>query len=119
MFDEFVILLHEGHGPRHYDFMLRRGEALACWQCPANPAGLATGDSLDCWKIQDHRLAYLDYEGPVRGSRGEVRQIDRGTYEPVAIEKDRWEFQIVGRTVEGRWELSAAGGDNWQLQRLE
>ena len=30
--------------------------------------------------LADHRLAYLDYEGPVSGGRGEVARWDRGVY---------------------------------------
>ena len=31
--------------------------------------------------LTDHRIAYLDYEGPVSGNRGQVRRVDTGTYQ--------------------------------------
>ena len=35
-------------------------------------------------RLTDHRLDYLDYEGPVSGGRGIVRRIWRGRFVPLA-----------------------------------
>ena len=42
-----------------------------------------TGKEIRCvaTRLPDHRLAYLEYEGPVSGNRGVVRRIDSGKYE--------------------------------------
>lgn len=70
----FVLLHHTGAPDGdHYDLMLERDGTLATWRV-ASPA-------LDgARRIQDHRRAYLDYEGPLSEGRGEVRRIAAGTY---------------------------------------
>ena len=36
-------------------------------------------------RLPDHRTIYLDYEGPISGNRGRVRQVAKGTYEQVEM----------------------------------
>jgi hypothetical protein len=73
----FVVLKHDSPRGRHWDLMLETGPALATWalsEPPDAPVAI-TADAL-----ADHRLAYLDYEGPISGGRGSVTRWDRGTY---------------------------------------
>jgi hypothetical protein len=73
----FVILEHD-FPERHWDFMLEAGGALRTWKLEAPPqAGLEIAATASF----DHRLVYLDYEGPVSGNRGQVTAWDRGTYD--------------------------------------
>ncbi|MFW6062223.1 MAG: DNA polymerase ligase N-terminal domain-containing protein [Planctomycetota bacterium] len=73
----FALHEHSGYGPLHYDLMLEQSGALATWQFGQDPR--ATGEAgVPCRRIQDHRKAYLDYEGPVSRGRGQVRILDRG-----------------------------------------
>src|SRR5436309_2648504 len=74
----FVILEHD-HPTLHWDFMLEAGTALKTWRLAKAPA--TEGESIAAEPLGDHRIAYLDYEGPVSGGRGEVRRWDRGDYE--------------------------------------
>jgi hypothetical protein len=90
----FVILLHECPGDRpratHCDLMLEVGSALETWALRQVPQGwceldlsqdlFARSNSVKAQRIADHRLAYLDYEGPVSGDRGSVRRLDAGQY---------------------------------------
>ncbi len=69
----FVILHHDWPAP-HYDLMLESGGVLRTWRL-ADPYGS------DAEPIGDHRLEYLDYEGPVSGDRGHVQRWDHGTFE--------------------------------------
>ncbi len=71
----FVILCHENHRGAHFDFMLESGDVLKTWALPQPPA---SGVEIECEALADHRLAYLDYEGPVSGGRGSVARWDRG-----------------------------------------
>lgn len=80
MRDAFVILVHTGWGRAHWDLMLRRGDSLATWQLAADPAVLPAGQSMPARRLADHRLAYLDYEGPVSRNRGCVARAHRGQY---------------------------------------
>jgi len=71
----YVILEHDAADGRHWDFMLAGGEALATWALAERPdaAGPVAARSL-----ADHRVAYLDYEGPISGGRGSVTRWDQG-----------------------------------------
>ena len=116
----FVIHLHRGHGPSHYDLMLLYGEALACWRLDESPAKLPVGRCLSAQKLPDHRAAYLTYEGPVSGRRGEVTIVDRGTYDLLTDSPDRWEARFNGQEMAGRYELLRLRPqtDAWNLRRL-
>jgi hypothetical protein len=74
----FVILEHD-HPVLHWDLMLEAGEALRTWRLGRAPS--TPGDVMDAQALPDHRLFYLDYEGPVSGDRGVVKRWDAGQYE--------------------------------------
>lgn len=117
--DAFVIHLHTGHGPDHFDLMLQRGPALATWRVEADPAALAPGAEAPAVRLPDHRTAYLTYEGPVRRGRGRVRRVDAGTYERIGADDDVWEIVLSGHGCRGRYALrrEAGGADRWVLRR--
>ncbi|MGA2620442.1 MAG: DNA polymerase ligase N-terminal domain-containing protein [Thermoguttaceae bacterium] len=73
----FAILCHVGPQGRHWDFLLEGPAALRTWALPQLPQAEA---ELICEALPDHRLAYLDYEGPISDGRGTVARCDRGTY---------------------------------------
>src|SRR6188768_807681 len=77
----FVILQHvtppESERRTHYDLMLEQDGKLLTWAIPERPrAGL----KMAATRLPDHRLSYLDYEGPISGNRGEVTRVDAGEY---------------------------------------
>src|SRR5262245_22157335 len=86
----FVILEHD-HPELHWDLMLETGAALRTWRLanpPVTPEGpVATGPPIAVVPLGDHRLDYLDYEGPVSGNRGVVKRWDRGDYEELPAVK--------------------------------
>ncbi len=95
----FVILLHQtppGYARgTHWDLMFEQGAALRTWALADEPRAGAT---IDAEQLPDHRIEYLDYEGPVSGDRGHVTQWDRGTF---ALESDTAEeFAAI---VSGQW----------------
>jgi hypothetical protein len=87
--NRFVVLRHEiseansFERKSHFDLMLEAPDALGIctlrtWaldQWPLEPAEATTAIPLP-----DHRLAYLEYEGPISGNRGSVHRVARGTY---------------------------------------
>jgi hypothetical protein len=89
----FVLLLHEcpDATPRetHCDLMLEVGATLHTWAIYTAPRDwsrldliprmIAASNTVDAERIADHRPAYLDYEGPISGSRGTVRRLDGGS----------------------------------------
>jgi hypothetical protein len=97
----FVLLFHDCppsyERPSHWDFMLEQDALLRTWAISELPAAWhaacekvassqqtklpgATGDTVEARALGDHRLAYLDFEGPLSGNRGRVVRIDAGTF---------------------------------------
>jgi hypothetical protein len=109
----FVLLLHycpnDRPRPTHCDLMFEAGESLATWVLATLPADWhaslddpqlksASNNVVDAERLPDHRLAYLDYEGPVSSGRGSVRRLDAGTY---ATASEPYEFVIEGGILRG------------------
>jgi hypothetical protein len=115
----FVILVHRGHGPLHYDLLLEQGDALATWQFETNPAE-ALAEKLPCRRLPDHRRIYLDYQGPISGERGQVQRVESGLWQPLCITDARWEFELSSEEFSGRFVLQAHddADEAWQWQRL-
>ncbi len=107
---QFVLLEHCWRGV-HYDLMLERGDALATW---AIDEQIVRDRILPARRLGAHRVAYLDYEGPISGDRGVVRRLDRGFYEPLEWTDRRVRVVFQGSVVFGPGELwsddSASGG---------
>ena len=79
----YVILEHSVNGGVHYDLMLEvpGQEKLRTLQLQARL--LKPGDTCEFKELEPHRRAYLEYEGEVSGGRGQVKRIERGSYEPL------------------------------------
>src|SRR5207253_10100415 len=92
----FVILEHD-HPELHWDLMLEVGDVLWTWRLCGDPE--TVGEAIPAQRIGEHRLLYLDYEGPVRGGRGTVRRWDAGTYEMELCEPQRMCFRWQGARV--------------------
>jgi hypothetical protein len=108
----FTILTHDHPFP-HWDFLLERGEALQTWRLltvPDSP-GEITAEPLP-----DHRLMYLDYEGPVSNGRGVVSRWDTGDYNIVQETTERLEVELTGERLTGRFILErAVGSPVWRF----
>jgi hypothetical protein len=94
----FAILEHDWPA-RHWDFLLEAGPVLRAWRIRAEPA---LGTESPAEPNVDHRLLYLDYEGPVSGNRGAVTRWDAGTFDWVAVTPDRIEVTLHGTRLRGR-----------------
>jgi hypothetical protein len=105
----FVVLEHD-HPHLHWDFMLEADGVLWTWRLSSPPAdGLVAAAE----RIADHRLAYLDHDGPVSGGRGVARPWDRGNYASaeegvVALTGRRWSGTV--RISETALTFGASGG---------
>jgi hypothetical protein len=89
----FVVLDHDHPWP-HFDLMLEAGPVLWTWrlECP-----LEAGTEQSAERIQDHRLHYLEYEGPVSGNRGRVFRRDEGEFVWLVQEAAHLEVRMAGR----------------------
>ena len=98
---QFVILKHD-HPYLHWDFLLERDGVLESWRLLREPV---MGEWLAAEPIEDHRLAYLTYEGPVSQGRGCVTRVVFGTYcddpdtNPAAISHSHSQGLILVRTL--------------------
>ncbi len=109
----FVVLEHD-HPQRHWDFMLEAGGVLRTWRLPAPPQ---PGTPLPAEASFDHRLLYLDYEGPISGNRGQVITWDRGTYEEEAgSSADEIVLRLNGRRLQGSATLRRDVSGAWLLR---
>jgi hypothetical protein len=63
--------------------------------------------------LPDHRLAYLDYEGPISGGRGSVRQRERGSYDWLWDSSDGLAVRLAGERLRGVVRLTRLSGDEW------
>jgi DNA polymerase Ligase (LigD) len=113
----FVILLHQfpsGH-PRatHWDLMLESGAALRTWALPSEPA---VGLDCDAEQLADHRLAYLEYEGPISDNRGQVSRWDEGAYRLAHESPDALTLVLDGRRLHARVTLEKGVGSHfWRV----
>ena len=89
----------------------------------ATSEAAAGGSSVIATPLPDHRLAYLDYEGPISGDRGSVCCCDRGTYE-LLQEKQKQKaakgltLHLEGGRLNGSVRL-AHEGESWTLTLVE
>lgn len=104
----FVVLEHDSPRGLHWDLMLHQGAALATWALPQPPD--APGP-LPAERLPDHRLAYLDYEGPVSGDRGQVVRWDTGSFELVNQSDDQWTVVFQGQRLRGEMVLRRLSGE--------
>jgi len=99
----YVILTHD-FPTLHWDFLVECGEALKSWRLPETPRA---GHCLSAQALDDHRMLYLDYEGPVSGDRGTVVRWDHGQCTWLASDApDTLRLQLRGHRLRGCVELA-------------
>ena len=64
----------------------------------------------------NHRLLYLDYEGPVSGNRGIVRRWDGGEYRLEDERPGRLLLWFDGARIQG-WAVLKGNEENWTFRR--
>ena len=94
----FVVLKHDWNGV-HYDLMLERDAILRTWSLPTP---LAEDRAILANALPDHRMAYLDYEGPVSRERGNVSRVAQGEYAVCHWTDDRIEVELHGDQLNGK-----------------
>lgn len=100
----FVVLTHD-YPDWHWDFMLESEGALRTWRLDQDPSLTIP---IQATPLSDHRLSYLDYEGPVSGQRGEVRRWDQGQYEMLSEADGDLAVVVHGTRLWGRARLTVA-----------
>lgn len=106
----FVLLLHETpddyQEQTHWDLMFETKETLITWTLTPrfSTEELQKIVSLDFFESPvkrrpDHRLAYLDYEGPVSRNRGSVLRLDSGMFEELETNAYRVHGNLLCGTI--------------------
>jgi hypothetical protein len=75
----YVVLHHVGIDAPHFDILLEQepgSPTLWTFRSPTWPIESET----PLIELEDHRRAYLDYEGPISGGRGSVTRVEAGEY---------------------------------------
>ncbi|QEG34902.1 DNA polymerase ligase N-terminal domain-containing protein [Bythopirellula goksoeyrii] len=124
----YALLRHEcpsEYKPSHWDLMLEVGGVLATWELRELPAAWANALHLNVieagapgnvTRLPDHRLDYLDYEGPVTGGRGSVSRISGGSFQILESTPDTLTGVLSGETLSGEFKLTrVADSDFWNL----
>lgn len=94
----FVILTHDWPSP-HWDFLAERNGVLRAWRLLTEPVA---GQDVAAESNFDHRLLYLDYEGPLSGDRGSVSRWDAGTCDWLRTDTECTEIELRGAKLIGR-----------------
>ncbi|MDD4775617.1 MAG: DNA ligase D [Syntrophomonas sp.] len=107
----FVVQKHEARST-HYDLRLELDGVLKSWAVPKGPS-LAPGEKRLAVQVEDHPLAYLNFEGTIPAHQygaGTVLIWDRGTWEPVgdphqSLASGQIKFNLYGQKLQGAWVL--------------
>jgi len=110
----FVVLEHETSLGLHWDFMLETQDSLATWRLAQRPDEAPT---IPAQALPDHRLAYLEYEGPISNNRGSVTRWDHGSYQLRRHDRDETAAVVAGKKLIGEVTLrrSAENSDAWEF----
>ncbi|MEM9352299.1 MAG: DNA polymerase ligase N-terminal domain-containing protein [Planctomycetota bacterium] len=109
----------------HWDLMLESDGVLRTWELLTLPEGwlrgLPSGDpsapeTVPARQLPDHRLHYLDYQGPISGGRGEVRRVARGPLEWRLLSERELAAELKGDRLVGTVRLTTEKpGSLWGL----
>jgi hypothetical protein len=107
----FVLLDHD-HPFQHWDLMLEEAGVLWTWRldCPPAPGGVSLAE-----RTFDHRLLYLDYEGPVSGNRGRVVRHDGGDFTWLLRQEGHLRVSLAGVLLAGNLDLLREEGTRWRV----
>ncbi|WP_437192740.1 DNA polymerase ligase N-terminal domain-containing protein [Planctomicrobium sp. SH527] len=108
---QFVILTHDWPD-LHWDLMLESNGILKTWRLLSQPTAECV---IEAVPIADHRIHYLNYEGPVSMNRGSVHRFEHGDYseQPQALNAEPMIFsgnlQLNGKTFKWNAEFIENG----------
>lgn len=86
-------------------------DALATWSVELLPGT----DSVAATRLTDHRLDYLDYEGPISRGRGVVSQEDSGPFQLISLTAERALFHLEGNRWSGIADFILESELRWRL----
>jgi hypothetical protein len=100
-----------GERPDHWDLMLQHDDVLWTWALDCDPH-----QAQPAKRLPDHRVAYLDYEGPISGDRGRVSRWDAGEYAVESRNDDRLVLRLCGGRLNGQLRLGRVADERWEYE---
>jgi hypothetical protein len=111
----FVVLTHD-YPFLHWDLMLEEGNSLRTWRLMQPPD---TEGPIEAEALGNHRLAYLDYDGPVSENRGTVERWDAGTYSLCSTGAEDIRVVLQGGKLVGMGAIERTlTGLEWSFHRI-
>lgn len=99
----FVLLRHEfpagSAREPHFDWMFENSGRLLTWVLDEPPLAPEQWGSCNARRLADHRIEYLQFEGPISDGRGHVSMLIEGTFEWFSKTESSW---IASLSVRGR-----------------
>jgi hypothetical protein len=97
----FVVLFHN-HPFGHWDWMFETLGILITFRSPPDCLhALQSGQPQEWTPLPNHRLHYLDYEGPLTGQRGAVKKILAGEFLWLEKQAKSLRLHLASATLEG------------------
>ena len=93
--------------------MLEKEAGLRSWRLSREAD---VGGKIDAIPLPEHRIAYLDYEGPVGGNRGSVTRWDFGNYQTLTESVGFLEVELQGNRLKGRATIVRRDDGNWTFE---
>ncbi len=96
--------------------MFEWGHVLRAWALDSAPR---SGGGSGARALADHRMCYLDYEGPVSKGRGDVAPFDHGTYVLVRESEQAFVAELTGKVLAGQVSLcrnQQHDSEPWRVQ---
>ncbi len=94
-------------------------EPLITFRVPRRVDELEPGEMMPAERIDEHRPAYLTYEGPLSGGRGTVARLCRGRITAEEIVSERRVLEISWEHLEAkqRFEILRDDSGHWTVRR--
>lgn len=120
-----IFVIHEHKATNlHWDFRLELDKILKSWALPKVPPTRKKIKRLAI-QVPNHALEYAKFEGIIKEGygKGKVKIWDSGKYDLIYRGKDKLEFELFGKKLQGKFVLINAkmGGDknNWLFMKVE
>ena len=116
---KFVVLFHQfpddHERSSHWDLMLEWDCKLITYALTEKPA---IGETIVAQPLVDHRIDYLEYEGPVSNDRGSVSRVMQGEYFWVSDRARAKSNVAVIEFEEQRWKVRFEKSETSSLVKI-
>ena len=105
---KLIFVIHDHHASHHhYDLRLEIDGALASWAVPKEPP-IEKNIKRLAVQVEDHPIEYAKFQGTIPEGNygaGKVEIWDKGLYELKSKSKDKIEFKLNGKKLNGNYVL--------------